>query len=162
MGRTTHRLIVKYVMVCPYCHKLVQYAFRATSERPLGLLLAQSYAGCCGLMFMCCGCPSRPIRCFCFLCSVIWKRQKKKTNFSTIHPTCVLVLRIFPATPPSQRCSMIHLFAAFNRMHAEHAAAPCCSNLPSDERSWLQPTNNETWSPQISKIKHSTWLITKD
>lgn len=160
MGRATRRLIVKYVMACPYCHKLVQYAFRATCERPLGLLLARSYAGCCGLMFMCCGCPSRPIRCFCFLCSVIWKRQKKRLVFPQfIQP--VLVLRIFSVTPPSQLRSLIHLFAAFNRTHAEHAAVPDCSSLPSDERSWRQPTNNETWSPQISEIKQITWVITK-
>lgn len=38
---------------------------------------AQPYAGCCGLMFMCWGCPSRPMRCFCFLCSVIWKQDRK-------------------------------------------------------------------------------------
>lgn len=37
-------------------------------------------AGCCGLMFMCGGCPRRPIRCFCFLCSVIYKRRYTHTH----------------------------------------------------------------------------------
>lgn len=41
------------------------------------------YAGCCGLTFMCCGCPSRPIRCFCFLCSVIWEEEEQTEVFTS-------------------------------------------------------------------------------
>lgn len=78
-----------YVTVFPYSYKWhshsVQYTSCATSESThkadaelLQGCVSWPYAGCWGLTFMCWGCPNRPIRCFCFRCSVIWRRQRRQ------------------------------------------------------------------------------------
>ncbi len=63
-------------------------------------------AGCWGFMFMCWGCPNRPILCFCFLCSVICQNKHKhniylfKINISHLlvasptHQACILCIRL--------------------------------------------------------------------
>lgn len=63
-----------YVTARPYCCTWRRRTLSITSAPP-----ARPYAGCWGLMFMCWGCPSKPMRCFCFLCSVIWKKHKRPT-----------------------------------------------------------------------------------
>ena len=62
-----------------HCVQPVEGGLHIHSQRraPAGPCSAESYAGCWGLTFMCWGCPNRPIRCFCFLCSVIYKTQKR-------------------------------------------------------------------------------------
>lgn len=57
-------------------------------------------AGCCGLMFMWGGWPRRPIRCFCFLCSVIYTGNKVNwlKSISTIFKHLHLIILKFRRT----------------------------------------------------------------
>lgn len=77
-GRATHRLITTYVTVFPYRYKLHSHLVHMRCDLWMQGRVSGAHAGCWGLTFMCWGCPNKPIRCFCFLCSVIWKSQKDR------------------------------------------------------------------------------------
>lgn len=96
---------LSYVTARPYCCTWRRRILSITSVPP-----ARPYAGCWGLMFMCWGCPSKPMRCFCFLCSVIWKNTEDRLQ-CTIRPTwAVHVLSPWPGLGAWQSIVLIDPF----------------------------------------------------
>lgn len=159
-ARATHCLIINYVTAFffffSYCFKShsVQCAWCSRSVLThsrcwvgFGALLAGCYAGCWGLTFKCWGCPKRPIRCFCFLCSVIWKAPKK----FRIHPTCNLhsYSWALPLNIPLWLTLFIDSITHTTQQKGTNMCAPFAA-LCSDESSRTLSTNCETLSHKIS------------
>lgn len=86
----------------------------AAEAEPLQGRVSRPYAGCWGLTFMCWGCPNRPIRCFCFLCSVIWEHRRDR--FLNRAPSVPLSARMSSsAEHAGLRSSSIHSFVSLCR-----------------------------------------------
>ncbi len=110
--RCTQQAVVMMCLWCLDMHTLINtrtrkdWCDRWLQETAVGHLAGGTgvQAGCWGFMFMCWGCPNRPILCFCFLCSVICQNKHNiylfKINISHLlvasptHQACILCLRL--------------------------------------------------------------------
>lgn len=192
-GRATRCLMTTYVTVSPYCYKLHSHSVQYTLTSEWGLnapstqgWVSWPYAGCWGLTFMCWGCPNRPIRCFCFLCSVIWRSQTKKLkDLSSHHSTCTSVgMHILFCCCCC--CWQLFLYTLLHRFILScrfTETNKCCTNsarcstetgsseiLPAfvihiaastDESSAIQITNTETQVKINFRDQAKQWVITQ-
>lgn len=88
------------------------------------------YAGCCGFTLIEAGCPRRPIRCFCFLCSVIWKIETCtwldiSTSCTSDHRMsycCYIVVKVYSESHLQQKSTI--LFDASKTIKRKTATPP--------------------------------------
>lgn len=183
-GRATHRLMTTYVTVFPYRYKLLSALQSLSKVCTLPTRCCEPlpwpYAGCWGLTFMCWGCPNRPIRCFCFLCSVIWRAHTQKKKDFKNNSTCWHA-RLLPAEragslSPLSIDSFFHtaLQKLTNDAQSLHAAklkrilfeilasSSTLLRLLTKAREYkLLILILKLKSEEISEIKQSAWVITQ-